>query len=115
MGESVDAHFLLLAMRHGLVVPIVLSAAIIYGVVRLGLVLPSLEAKDRKLSVGLNISIVNLVVVGQTVNYFGSANLIFMAIIGFLASAVSIINEKSDFNRRQRIRQMYQAVPRVAA
>jgi O-antigen ligase len=89
MGESVDAHFLLLAMRHGLVVPIVLAAAVIYSLVRMGTIIPYLSPRDRIFGIGINICVVIFVVVGQTVNYFGSANLLLMAVFAFLASAIS--------------------------
>ncbi|MEM8977826.1 MAG: O-antigen ligase family protein, partial [Pseudomonadota bacterium] len=43
MHDSVDAHFLLLGMRHGLLVPVLLVLAIFYGVIRLGLLAPRLR------------------------------------------------------------------------
>jgi O-antigen ligase len=102
MGESVDAHFLLLAMRHGLVVPIVLMAAIIYGIIRLGTVIPYLQPKDRTFCIGINICVIIFLVVGQTVNYFGSANLVWMAVIAFLASTVSWGDAQMQAMKRQR-------------
>lgn len=89
MLESVDAHFLLLAMRHGLVVPIVMLVAILFGLIRLGTMIPYLHPKDRDFCIGINICVIIFVLVGQTVNYFGSGNLVLMAVIAFLASAVS--------------------------
>jgi len=89
MGESVDAHFLLLAMRHGLVVPVVLMAGVIYGLIRLGTIIPYLSPKDRAFGIGINVCVIIFVVVGITVNYFASSYLVFMVVIAFLASAVS--------------------------
>lgn len=105
MGESVDAHFLLLAMRHGVFVSVVLLAAIFYGMIRLGLIIPHLGPKDRAFAIGINISVVIFFVVGQTVNYFGSANVLFMAVIGILASAVSFGNLTMQISKRQRLMQ----------
>lgn len=102
MGESVDAHFLLLAMRHGLVVPVLLLLAIMSGMIRLGLITPYLSPKDRAFAIGLNISMVVYMVVGQTVNYFGSGNVVFMAMVGVLASAVSCGSEFIEVTKRQR-------------
>lgn len=98
-GDSVDAHFLLLAMRHGLLVPVILLAAIIYGMVRLGRVVPLLPPKDRAFGIGLNIAMMSFVMVGQTVAYFGSANLVFMSFVAFLASTVSWCNQQINAQR----------------
>lgn len=107
MGESVDAHFLLLAMRHGLLVPIVLLIAIIFTVVRLGLAIPYLSPRDRAFAIGINICIVNYVLVGQTVNYFGSALIVFMAFLGMLAGVGGWADEhKNRAYRQQVIEQM---------
>jgi hypothetical protein len=101
MGESVDAHFLLLAMRHGLVVPIALTLAIIYGMVRLGMIVPFLSPRDRAFAIGINLSLGCFFMVGQTVNYFSSANLVLMAVIAFVASAVSWGNDQIEARKRQ--------------
>lgn len=110
MGESVDAHFLLLAMRHGLVVPILLLCAIIYGMLKLGMVVPYLTPRDRAFAIGINICMIIFVVVGQTVNYFGSSNVVFMAMIAFLASAVSFGNNQLQAMKRQRMLQSSRAI-----
>jgi O-antigen ligase len=102
MLESVDSHFLLLAMRHGLVVPIALMAAIIYGIIRLGLIIPYLQPKDRTFCIGINICVIIFVLVGQTVNYFGSGNLLLMAVVAFLASSVSWGEAQAQAMKRQR-------------
>jgi O-antigen ligase len=89
MGESVDAHFLLLAMRHGLMVPIVMLAGALYCIIRLGMIIPFLSPKDRTFAIGINICVIIFLIVGQTVNYFGSANILFAMMLAFLASTVS--------------------------
>lgn len=103
MGESVDAHFLVLAMRYGLIVPVLLLVALAYGMIKLGMIAPYLATKDRAFAVGINISLIIFIMVGQTVNYFGSTNLVFMTIVGFLASAVSWANTQMDSRTRQRM------------
>jgi O-antigen ligase len=103
MGESVDAHFLLLAMRHGLIVPALLLIAMIYGMIRLGLIIPHLPPKDRAFAIGINICMVIFLVVGQTVNYFGSTNVLFMAMVGFLASTVAYGNAQMVAAKRNRL------------
>jgi O-antigen ligase len=106
MGESVDAHFLLLAMRHGVIVPVLLLFGMIYGIVRLGLLIPYLSPKDRSLAIGLNLSAVIYLIVGQTVNFFGSSNLVLMIFVAFLASMVSWSNAEVKENNRKRIAYM---------
>jgi O-antigen ligase len=106
MGESVDAHFLLLAIRHGVIVPVLLLFGMIYGIVRLGLLIPYLSPKDRSLAIGLNLSAVIYLIVGQTVNFFGSSNLVLMIFVAFLASMVSWSNAEVKENNRKRIAYM---------
>lgn len=103
MGESVDAHFLLLAMRHGLLVAVVILVAMLYGMIKLGMTIPHLPAKDRRLAVGVNICVVCFLTVGQTVNYFGSSVVVFMTTIALLASSVSIGEEAVAAAKRQRL------------
>jgi O-Antigen ligase len=105
MGESVDAHFLLLAMRHGLIVPIVMLVGVIYGLFKLGTIIPYLSLKDRVFCIGINICVVIFVMVGQTVNYFGSANLVLLTVFAFLASAVSWGNQQMLASKRMRMMQ----------
>lgn len=88
MHDSVDAHFLLLGMRHGVMVPVILTAAILYGLIRLGSLSSALKPQDKQLAIGINISIVMLFVVGQTVAFFGSGTIAFMIFLALLAAAV---------------------------
>lgn len=103
MGESVDAHFLLMAMRHGLVVPIMMLAAIFYGMIRLGIIIPHLSPKDRAFAIGINMCMIIYVIVGQTVNYFGSSNIFYMSVIALVGSAVSWGSVQMQIGWRQRL------------
>lgn len=89
MHDSVDAHFLLLGMRHGVMVPLILVAAIVYGLIRLGSLAPALKPQDKQLAIGINIAIVMLFVVAQTVAFFGSGTIAFMIFLALLAAAIS--------------------------
>lgn len=86
MGESIDAHFLMLAMRHGVFVPVALVAAILYGMVRIGRLCGPMPEQDKKLLIGLNVTMIIFMISGQTVAFFGSTNLVFMTIAAWLAS-----------------------------
>lgn len=88
MHDSVDAHFLLLGMRHGVLVPVLLVLAIVYGVIRLGFLAPRLKRADRNLLIGVNVSIILLFLVGQTVAFFGSGTIGFMAFLAILAGVL---------------------------
>lgn len=101
--DSVDAHFLLLAMRHGLIVPVLLLAGIIHGMIKLGLLMPSLDERDRTFMIGLNITIFGYLVVGQTVNFFGSTTLVFMSMVAFLASMVQWTGRQAKAEAQQRL------------
>jgi O-antigen ligase len=108
-GDSVDAHFLLLAMRHGIIVPIVLLSAIFYGMYKIGTNMSSLNSDDRTLMLGLNITIFLYFLVGQTVNFFSASNVAFMSMIALLASMVAWSDEQVKAQRRfalQRVRNM---------
>lgn len=100
MGESVDAHFLLLAVRHGLIVPVILLFMIIYNMIKLGKVIPQLAPQDRAFAVGINIMMVVYLLVGQTVNYFGSANIVFMSMVAFLTATAAFSNEQASAAKR---------------
>lgn len=102
-GDSVDAHFLLLAMRHGLIVAVLLLGAIFYGMVRLGTAMPRLNARESNLLIGLNMTLAVYLIVGQTVNYFGSTGLVFMTMVAFLASMVTWANQELRMQNQFRI------------
>lgn len=99
MHDSVDAHFLMLGMRHGLLVPVLLTLAIIYGVVRLGKLAPKLKPHDKRFAIGINVAIVMLFIVGQTVAFFASGTIALMIFIAVLASAVSYAQGAVDRDR----------------
>lgn len=108
MHDSVDAHFLLLGMRHGVLVPLILAAAVIYGLIRLGSLSSALKPQDKQLAIGINISIVMLFVVAQTVAFFGSGTIAFMIFLALLAAAVGDAHEavtREKFARALALRQ----------
>ena len=86
MVPSIDAQFLLLAVRHGLVTAVALVVAILIVMVKLGQAAPRLPGKDRDLAVALNFVVAGAFISGFTVAYFGEAAAWFPAIIGMAAS-----------------------------
>ena len=95
MGESIDAHFLMLAVRHGLTVPMLILGAAIFAMARLGLLTRNLAPNDRKMVIGVIISMTILLIAGQTVAFFGASHLVFMAMLGFTTSLMSYASQTS--------------------
>ncbi|MFO6446928.1 O-antigen ligase family protein [Erythrobacter sp. NE805] len=89
VAESVDAHFLLLAMRHGLLVPVVLLAGICLGMIRIGQVMKRIDPQNCRLLFGMNMAVIIYLIIGQTVTFHGACAVVFMSFIGFLASLES--------------------------
>lgn len=112
-SDSVDAHFLLLAMRHGIAVPVVLLSGILFGVGRLGVLINKLPQREQPIMIGINIASLMFVMVGQTVTYFGASQLAFMSFLGFLAAMVSWAERTVKADRQWSIMQarnrIYQA------
>jgi O-antigen ligase len=113
--ESIDAHFLYMGMRYGLIVPILLLAGIFFGMARIGRLMNDLDPLNRKLLLGLNISVFVYVIIGQTVTYFSAGGVVFMSFVGFLASLASWSELRVRANRQiqmmWRRQQLYQANP----
>jgi hypothetical protein len=75
-------------------------AGAVYCLIRLGIIIPALPPKDRTFAIGINVCVIIFLIVGQTVNYFGSANILFVMTLGFLASAVRWGNQVVATNKR---------------
>lgn len=110
MGESVDAHFLLLAMRHGIIVPILLLVGIIFAMMRLGYLSGRLSLIDKRTVIGVNMTMLMMLITAQTVAFFGASNLAFMAMVGLLVSLMSFAGRPSG-PRRVRVQVRPNAPP----
>jgi hypothetical protein len=86
MSPSVDAHFLALALRNGLPLPVLLLATILVGMIGTGLRSTRAEPRDRDILVGLNFTLAVLVLISMSVFYFGEANIWFMMFVGIAAT-----------------------------
>lgn len=98
--DSVDAHFLLMAMRHGLVVPVLLIGGMLYGMVTLGRKLKGLTPTDQTFMIGMNIGVIIYLLVGQTVTFFGAGGVVFMSYCAFLASMMTWTNLRVQADRQ---------------
>ena len=88
MTDSIDAHFLVLAIRHGIAVPLLLLVTMTGVMIAAGL-RAGREAENRSLLVGYNFCLFTLVFVGMTVTYFGESHIWLMFILGLGGSLVS--------------------------
>lgn len=86
MTLSVDNHFLVLAMRNGLPVPLLLMLCIGYSVFTIGSNVRHHDGASRDILVGVNMTMFILLLVSATVNYYGETNVWFMVIVGITAS-----------------------------
>jgi len=73
MVQSVDAHWLLLAIRHGWMPPVFMLVVVIATLTGLGLSSVRSDETDRRLRVGMAISLFMVTLIGFTVSFFGGA------------------------------------------
>lgn len=86
LSTSIDAHFLLLGVRHGIVVPLALVVGVCGTLVALGKNMRAQSSLDRDFMLGLNVSLLTLLITSMTVTFFSEANIWFMSILAFAAS-----------------------------
>ena len=98
MTASIDAHFLALAMRDGLITPIGILLGAVVVMAKLGSGLKHLSRADRDLVIAVNFTIATLLFVAMTVTYFSEANIWFMAVLG-VGAAVSSAIRHEQFHR----------------
>lgn len=85
-SSSVDAHFLALGIRDGVVPPIAILAAMIFIQLALGRAIGRISGVDRKLLFGVNGAMVGLFIASMTVTFFSEGLIWFMAMLGIGAS-----------------------------
>ncbi|MCK0098760.1 hypothetical protein MWU38_05155 [Qipengyuania sp. S6317L1] len=89
---AIDAHFLALALRFGLIPPILFAIAIAIVMISIGRVAPRLAKSERDFLVGLNIMMTILVFSSMTVTYFSEANVFFMIALGITTSCLLAVS-----------------------
>ncbi|MEL7444646.1 MAG: hypothetical protein AAGK02_02400 [Pseudomonadota bacterium] len=86
MVPSVDNHFLLLAIRHGLVTPVLFFLVSVVGVAMLALASRGKPEPERRFLVGIAICLFAFVIVSFTTSFFGGAQTWFYMMIGVAIS-----------------------------
>ncbi|MEP1422968.1 MAG: hypothetical protein ABJK59_14470 [Erythrobacter sp.] len=89
---AIDAHFLALALRFGLIPPILFAIAIAIVMVSIGRVASRLPKGERDLLVGVNIMMAILIFSAMTVTYFSEANVFFMIALGIATSCMLAVS-----------------------
>jgi hypothetical protein len=114
MGESIDAHFLALAVTYGIMVPILLLAGVVFGMTRVGQIMSRLDPQSRQFLFGLNTAVFVYLIIGQTVTYFSAGLVTFMSMLGFLASLASWAEYRARTDRQMALMRaramMYEAM-----
>lgn len=88
MGASIDNYWLLLAVRHGLVVPLAFLLLTAVLLIRLSRRPSDLALVDRRFETGLFITLFVLVAMGFTVAFSGSVLCLFFLLLGAVGSLV---------------------------
>lgn len=91
LTDAIDAHFLLLALRFGLVTPILFAIAVGIVMFTLGRTAAKLPLADRNFVISLNIMLTILVFISMTVTFFSEANVFFMIALGVSTSCMIAI------------------------
>ncbi|KEO88624.1 hypothetical protein EH31_16850 [Erythrobacter longus] len=92
LTDAIDAHFLAMALRHGLVTPALFAIALLIVMFSLGRNATFLARADRNLVVGLNIMLTVLIFISMTVTFFSEANVFFMIALGIATSCMIAIS-----------------------
>ena len=82
MSNSIDNHWLLLGVRHGLVVPVALLTLSIVTICRVSMASNQHGETDRRLYVGIAIAVFALTLSGFTVAFFGGLLTWFVLLLG---------------------------------
>lgn len=84
MINSIDNHWLLLAIRHGYITPVALLLGCLIAMISLGQVVPHLSKVERKLGIAISVSLFGMVMLAFTTSYFGGTLTWFMMLIGIV-------------------------------
>jgi hypothetical protein len=95
LTDAIDAHFLLLALRFGLITPVLFVIAVAIVMFTLGRNAVFLSRVDRNFVISLNMMLAILVFVSMTVTFFSEANVFFMIALGVSTSCMIAITPTS--------------------
>ena len=90
MSESIDAHWLLLGVRHGLLTMIALLAAAVATIALVGFAASRHHETDRAALVGVGIALLTMTLLGFTVAFFGGVMIWYFVLVGISLSLSQI-------------------------
>jgi len=93
LTDAIDAHFLLLALRFGLVPPVLLAIGVLIIMFTLGRASAYLPRTDRNFVMSLNFMLAILVFISMTVTFFSEANVYFMIVMGVTTSCMIAVTQ----------------------
>lgn len=95
MPNSVDAEWLLLALRHGIPAVAFIMLAILFVLLRMAIKIPRLNQLDAKFTLGLVIALSSFLLAGFTVAFFGGIQVWFYLLLGMASSIAMSAYESS--------------------
>lgn len=99
LTDAIDAHFLALALRNGLITPTLFAIALAIVMFSLGRAAPYLPRTDRNFVVGLNTMLTVLIFISMTVTFFSEANVFFMIAMGVATSCMTAVTRTHSTQR----------------
>ncbi len=97
MGDSIDAHWLNLAVRHGLLSTVFLLSLILLTIWGCAKTVMRVPEPNSSLMIGLAVALVIFLVVGFSVAYFGGLLIWFVLVLGIACSTSSLSSKAGDF------------------
>lgn len=82
MGDSIDAHFLNIAVRHGLPAAMLIFVSVLIAIFGCAMAASRSKEPDYSLFVGLAVTMAMLAIVAFSVTYFGGMLIWFMILVG---------------------------------
>lgn len=101
LTDAIDAHFLLLALRFGLIPPVLLAIGVAIVMFTLGRGSAHLPRTDRNFVISLNFMLAILVFISMTVTFFSEANVFFMIAMGVSTSCMIAVTQSAPVRMSQ--------------
>lgn len=96
MNTSVDNYWLVLAIRHGMIVPVSFGIVVIAAIISLSVASVRQSERDRQLYVAVAVTVFTLGILGFTVSFFGGMQIWFMMCLGLAMSLGGRLGEPAS-------------------
>jgi hypothetical protein len=95
LTAAIDAHFLALGIKHGLVTPVLLFIVSVGLIIAIGRLSSKLPRLDRNMALSVNFMMIILLFASMTVTFFAEANVFFMLALGIAGSCYMISRQSA--------------------